>query len=151
MEEKKLNELREKILENSWKEMSNDLAREYFYALGLTLEDVNIKNVDILKNMMQKEISILLADETYSMIPNLQMNSKIINNKSGIFLYTDGYYFDKREAICFRYYDGYPHYTEKQKLEKEIYFCNWASGCNRIPYIKGFIEWCDWMVKESKK
>ena len=27
-------------------------------------------------------------------------------------------------------------------------FCGWASGCNRIPFIKGFVKWCDYLVKK---
>ena len=128
------------------KEQINDLAREYFYKCGLDLTMIDKEEIRKLKELMQREINKLLADESYSMVKELYIDYKVKRNKSGISITTSGSYFDEREAICFRKYPGFPNYTKEQKPEKEIYFCDWASGCNRIPYIKGFIEWCDWMV-----
>jgi hypothetical protein len=132
---------KETIFELAFREESSEMCREYFKQLGLTLEKQFPKSYyEKLSEFIQEEIDILLADETYQMIKQLRMHNKIIYNKDGVELFTNGSYFDKREAITFVY----------AKERSKIYFCGWASGCNRIPYIKGFIKWCDW-VKEQLK
>ena len=145
-----MSKLREEIFEKAHLEISSDLARKYFYDYGLKLTDIDKKEIQKLKMFMQIEIDKLLVDESYSMVKKLCIDYQVIRNKSGIFIKTNGSYFDKREAICFRKYPGFPNYTKEQKPRIEIYFCGWASGCNRIPYIKGFIEWCDWMFSEKE-
>ena len=130
---------KEQIFEIAHKQESSDLCREYFKEIGLNLEKQFPKSYyEKLSELIQEEIDFLLADETYQMVKRLCMNNKIIYNKDCVELLTDGSYFDKREAITFDLYN------------KFIGFCGWASGCNRIPYIKGFIKWCDW-VKEQLK
>lgn len=131
---------KEHIFEVAFREESSEMCREYFKQLGLTLENQFPKSYyEKLSELIQYEIDILLADETYQMVKQLCMHKKIIYNKDCVELLTNGSYFKKREAITFDYYD------------KFIGFCGWASGCNRIPYIKGFIKWCDWVKKEIKQ
>jgi hypothetical protein len=78
----------------------------------------------------------LLADKSYDMVGKLRMHPNIKFDKDNVYLLTDGSYFDKREAISFNL------------NSKFIGFCGWASGCNRIPFIKGFVKWCDYLVKK---
>lgn len=132
----------DKIFEKAYLEESSDMAREYFKQCDLKVEEIILKHADILKNFITKEIDILLADKEYSMIPKLKMNKKIKVDEFGIFLFTDGYYFKKRQAISIEH--------NKRDGHKFIGFCGWASGCNRIPYIKGFIKWCDWVCSEKR-
>ncbi len=129
-------------------ESSSELVREYFYECGLNLTMIDKEEIRGLKTFMQIEINKLLLDESYSMVKDLHINHQVTRNKSGIFIKTNGSYFEEREAISFRKYPGFPNYTKEQKPEKEIYFCCWASGCNRIPYLKGFVKWCDWMEEK---
>jgi len=130
-----LKELRKKTLKQSYTPESAEFARQYFNEIGLKIESINLKQCELLSNYIQKEIYVLLADESYNMIKDLKMNPKIKVDEFGIFLFTDGYYFKKRQAISFEF--------SKTSDHKFIGFCGWASGCNRIPYIKGFIKWCD--------
>lgn len=130
---------KEQVYEKAHLNESSELARCYFKELGLQLENFYPKSYyEKLSEMIQEEMYPLLADKTYQMVRNLRMHSKIKYDKDDVYLLTDGSYFSKREAITFDLYKRF------------IGFCGWASGCNRIPYIKGFIKWCDW-IKELQK
>lgn len=120
------------IFEKAHLEESSQMAREYFAESELTMHDLTIARCQKLSELITDEINILLADKSYSMIRELRMVKRIQKNKEEIHLLTAGSYFDKRHAISFYFKD-------------RIIFCPWASGCNRIPYIKGFVKWCDWM------
>ena len=135
---------KELIFEKAHISESSKLARTYFKELGLKFEDMKMSDYYKLSEFIQEEIDTLLADKTYSMIGKLRMHSTIKKDKYGFYLLTNGFYFDKREAISF--YN--PKNNDKSLL---IGFCGWASGCNRIPYIIGFIKWCDWMVENANK
>ena len=135
-----MEKLKQKIYDKAHFEESNDLARIYFDKSGITLKDASKEDFEELSRLIQLEMYKLLGDESYRMIKDLRMCKKILINKSGVFLYSSGSYFDKREAISFRI-----------DSEKAVYFCCWASGCNRIPFIKGFIKWCDWMKYSNAK
>lgn len=134
-EEKKMN--KKDIFNKAHLEESNGMAREYFEKCGLKIVEVRVEHAKKLSEFISAEIYPLLLDEEYNMVKELRMSRKIKQGKYGIFLYTDGSYFTEREAISFRYDN-----------DLKIMFCNWAVGCNRIPYIRGFIKWCDWMVKK---
>jgi len=123
--------MKEVIFEKAHLEISSELARDYFKKCGLEVKELSDIMYERLSEFITNEINILLQDKSYNMIPQLSMDKNIIFRKGGVFLYTKGLYFQKREAISF---------TDR------ITFCNWASGCNRIPYIKGFIKWCDYLV-----
>jgi hypothetical protein len=134
-DEEKL-KLRNQIFEHSHQEESSELSRKYFEFVGLKMSDVNLDNCYKLSEFITNEMLPLLADKSYHMVERLRMCPKIKKDKEGIHLFTSGSYFSKRQAIEFWF-------------EDKIIFCSWASGCNRIPYIKGFIKWCDWMVEKK--
>ena len=131
------------IFEKAHQEESSELSRKYFESLGLRVQDIILSDCEKLSRFIQDEMYVLLADKSYSMVTDLRMHKKIRVDECGIFLYTDGSYFSKRQAISieFNKTDGF----------KFIGFCGWASGCNRIPFIKGFVKWCDWMKETQEK
>ncbi len=133
--------MREKILKKAHLNESSELAREYFNNLGIKFKEIKLSQYHRLKEFIDSEILPLLADKSYSMISKLRMKDRIIKDKYGVYLTTSGSYFSKREAISF--YN--PENNDKTIL---LGFCGWASGCNRLPYIRGFIKWCDWMKKD---
>jgi len=138
----KQGKLKKQIIEKAWLTESSELARTYFKEIGLEIEKINLEHCEKLKDFISHEMYILLADESYSMVKDLRMSKKIDKNKYGIFLYVNGSYFKKRQAISIEY--------DKKGDYKFIGFCGWASGCNRIPFIVGFVKWCDWL-KEHKE
>jgi len=126
---------REKIFKKSHMKESSAFSREYFLQLGITFKDISLNEIEVLQKFIQREIDFLLLDKSYHMIKNLCINKKISFSENGIYLFTAGEYFKKREAVSFEP-NGF------------IGICGWASGCNRIPYIKGFVKWCDFMGME---
>ncbi len=133
----------QQIFENAHLNESSDLARKYFKDMGLGFEDVNLDNCKRLRQFINEICYKLCADKSYSMVKDLEVNLKIKKDKWGFCLTMNGSYFDEREAVSF----WNPKTNDKSLT---IGFCGWASGCNRIPIIQGFIKWCDWM-KEIKK
>jgi hypothetical protein len=125
---------KEEILQIAHMQESSDLARKYFDNRNIQRENINLKQYQELTKFIQKEIDLLLVDTSYKMIPRLKMINKIKQSKDSVNLCVKGSYFNKREAITFFTKGG-------------IIFCPWASGCNRIPFINGFVKWCDWMEK----
>jgi hypothetical protein len=136
MEQEKL---RKEIFEKAHLVESSELARNYFKMCGLRLDGISLLQCKTLSNLITDEITPLLSDRTYRMIPELAMDELINFGTGGIFLYTNGYYFKRREAISF------------EPNKNFIGFCGWASGCNRIPFIKGFIKWCDYLKNQKKE
>lgn len=131
------------IFEKAHQEESSELSRKYFELVGLEIEKVKKIDCEKLSELIQHEMYVLLADKSYSMVPDLRMHKKIKADKFGIYLFTDGSYFKKRQAVSFEFSNDSKH--------KFIGFCGWASGCNRIPFIKGFVKWCDWMKETQEK
>ena len=129
---------KEEIFDTSHLDASSDLARAYFKECGLKIEEVTLIQCAELIEFITDEIKPLLADKSYQMVKDLRMNKRIKKDKYGIYLLTDGSYFKERQAVSFLLGN------------RRIIFCNWASGCNRIPYIKGFVKWCDYL-KEQKE
>ena len=127
--------LRNQIFELAHREESSELCRQYFSMIGLRMSDVNLNNCYKLSEFITNEMLPLLADKSYHMVERLRMCPKIKKDKEAIYLFTSGSYFSKRDAICFWF-------------EDKIIFCPWASGCNRIPYINGFVKWADWLKDE---
>lgn len=123
---------KEDIFEKAHLEESSELARQYFDECGLVVKYIPISYYDKLSEFITTEIEPLLADKSYHMVERLRMCPNIKKDKEAIHLFTSGSYFSKREAITFWFKD-------------RILFCPWASGCNRIPYVKGFIKWCDYL------
>ncbi len=135
--------VKEEIFKKAYLNESSDLAREYFKEQGLKFENLNIKNIKKLRQLINIECFKLLNDKSYSIIEDLEVNVKIKKDKYGICLTTRGSYFNDREAISF-----WNPKTNDKTLP--IGFCGWASGCNRIPFIIGFIKWCDWLKGDVK-
>lgn len=129
-----MKELREKILSESHIYDTVALAKEYFDKSGLKSWDIDLEQAKTLKNFINSKIYPLLLDKSYSMVKDLEVNKIKIKKNIGIYLKCKGSYFADREAITL-YKDG------------KIGFCGWASGCNRIPFMEGFVQWCDWMVE----
>lgn len=129
-------ELKKQIFKTAHLNESSELCRQYFKEQKLQLDNFyQSSDYYKLSEYIQEEINLLLADKSYSMIRNLKMLKGIKFDKDTVCLLTKAYYFRKREAITF------------DLNTKFIGFCGWASGCNRIPFIKGFIRWCDFMDK----
>ena len=133
-------DLKEKIFETSHLEESSELARQYFDECGLVVKYIPISYYEKLSEFITAEMLPLLADKTYHMVERLRMDKKIWKDEDGIYLTTSGSYFSKRDAIAFSKRDAIAFW-----FKDKIIFCPWASGCNRIPYIKGFVRWCDYL------
>ena len=132
----------EQILEKAHENESSELAREYFKEKGLKFDDLGDTDMWKLQDFINHECHVLLSDESYSMIKDLKV-SKVKQDKYGWHLIAKGYYFNSREGISF-----WNPKTNDNNIT--IGFCGWASGCNRIPFIKGFVKWCDWLKPSQK-
>lgn len=128
----------EQIFEKAHKNESSEMAREYFKEKGIEFKDIKLSDYHKLNEFITVEIHPLLADKSYHMVERLRMKEKINKDKWGVYLLTSGSYFSEREAISF-------YNPENNDRSISVGLCGWASGCNRIPYIKGFVKWCDWM------
>lgn len=119
-----------------------DLARDYFNKCNITYEDIEIKEIYKLIQILNRRIvefgsCMLMINE-----PILNgKNKNIILDKNGKIKYAEirvkGTYFDDREAITFNE-DGW------------IGFCGWADRHNIVPFVMGFKEWCDYIVERKK-
>ncbi len=135
--------LRQEILNNSHLSSSSNLARQYFAESGIDFLCLEVDDFNKLRSFIQIEISKLEADSTYPMIKKLRVKPKIINNKDGIFLRIAGIYFTNREGISFNInYNSRPLF---------IGFCAEMDGCNRIPFIRGFVKWVDFLKTKKEK
>jgi hypothetical protein len=121
---------REEIVERSHEFIAASLCRSYV-GDDYLFSKMPVSNFERLSVLIQKEINKLLADESYSMVSKLKVKDKIKKNKDGIFLRVSGSYFSDREAISFNSKNNF------------VGFCGWADGCNRTPFILGFINWID--------
>lgn len=135
---------REETMSKAHLEESSNMAREYFKEKGLTFSDISLENCAKLRYFINKICYELLEDDSYSMIKELEVNRRIKKDKYGIYLTMCGSYFSEREAVSF-------WNPESNNIEIEVGFCGWASGCNRVPIIQGFIKWCDWMKNNDVK
>jgi len=125
---------RKEILDHSHLNSTNELARIYFRESGINFSNLEMKAFEELQLLIQIEIDKLLDDTSYRMITELKVKPIIQRTRyseHGIFLRISGSYFSDREAISF--------WTNPLKIG----FCGEMSGCNRIPFITGFIKWVD--------
>jgi len=123
------NKLKEEIIEKAHLYSAQTLARRYYNEAKIDFADLNHKDFEDLRDLIQKEISKLLVDQSNQVAPGLEMESKIKNNREGVFLTVCSDYFKNRQAISF--------------CRFSIYFCSWADGYNQTPFILGFINWVD--------
>jgi hypothetical protein len=121
---------REEIISRSHESIASSLCRSYV-GDDFLFSKMPISNFERLSALIQKEIDKLLADESYSMVGRLKVKDKIKKNKDGIFLRVSGSYFSDREGVSFNYKNNF------------VGFCDWADGCNRTPFILGFLNWVD--------
>lgn len=110
-------------------------AREHFTNLGLTYEVLTPYTIDLLINYIQGEILALREENPdcflRRMKPYKYTAKQIKTNKFDcVELLVDGTYFHNREAVTFNS-DGF------------IGFAGWASGYVNLPFINGFVKWCD--------
>lgn len=127
---------RENIISVSHEYCASELCRKYV-GDDFDFSKMPFSNFYRLAELIQKEIDKLLTDETYSMIPQLAIKEKIKKNKNGIFLRISGSYFSDREGISFNF--------ERNPF---VGFCDEMSGCNRTPFIIGFLNWIDELGNE---
>lgn len=124
--------------------LTRDEARAYFkdHYMQYT-EDCNVfiaypihkSDMQKLYELCEKHLNIDYGQMSMTMSKKYQA---VQNRNSAIgraFLFVDGEYFKKREAISFNR-DGF------------IGFAGWASDKDVQPFLYAFIEWVDWFVKE---
>lgn len=114
-----------KIMEN----MTANQARDFFEKSGLSYSDINADSIKALIQFIKFELESNPTDLQMKINEVFQclITEKGITNA---FIYVDGDYFKKREAISFNE-NGF------------IGFGGWASSKNLHPIVKGFINWCD--------
>ncbi len=119
---------------------SNELAKEYYIEVGLSFKGISDTDYELLSEMIQKEIDILLADKSYQMIKSLRI-SKIKATKAYVSLRIEGMVrILKAEGSYFKSREGITLHAEDELI---VTFCCEMSGCNRIPFITGFVNWVD--------
>jgi hypothetical protein len=121
---------KQEILDSSHQKISSELCRKYA-GDDFDWSNLTLKAFELLAKLTQKEIDILSADKSYDMIPSLRVKDKIRTNKDGVFIRVSGSYFTNREAFSFNFRDDF------------VGFCGEMSGCNRTPFITGFVNWID--------
>lgn len=114
---------------------SNDEAREYFKAKGLSYDDITEGDILALVLLLNKHYKAANKDDETS-VCSMHLSRKInIKRKSNgsiisCFLYVNSHYFTQRECISFNP-DGF------------IGFAGWADQGNTNPILRAFLEWCD--------
>lgn len=122
-------------------ETSRVAARKKFNS-KFTYKDVARKEIEKLHELVAKEIEEAAEKgkclETMRIHPKIRTRCK--GNKKIIraFLYVDSHYFEKRECISFNE-DGF------------IGFAGWAGEENVKPILKGFRDWCDYLLDLKNK
>jgi len=108
--------------------MTNEEAREYFKAKGLTYDVINNKNINILLDCLNQHVKQAVKEKKCD---TLRISKKVrYQTYQNCYTYVNGGYFKKRECISFNA-DGF------------IGFAGWAGTRNAVPIISAFIEWCD--------
>ena len=127
--------------ENIQSVCTNDRAREYFAASGLTYNDVTEGDILVLVMLLNKHIKKAVKDHETS-VESICLSKKIDMKKRSdgsiicCYLYVTSHYFTKRECISFNR-GGF------------IGFAGWADQGNTNPMLRAFLEWCDYL-KECK-
>lgn len=120
---------------------TNDRAREYFTASGLTYYDVTEGDILVLVMLLNKHIKKAVKDHEMS-VESISLSKKIDMRKRSdgsiicCYLYVNSHYFTQRECISFNR-GGF------------IGFAGWADQGNTNPMLRAFLEWCDYL-KECK-
>lgn len=120
---------------------TNEEARDYFKAKGLTYDSIDEGDILVLVMMLQKEIKKSnKAGETsvhsMSLSKRVDMKKKSNGKLVSCYLYMNSHYFERREAISFNA-DGW------------IGFAGWADQGNTNPLLRAFLGWCDYLAEVS--
>ena len=121
--------------------LTGDAARQAFKDKGLSYSDLDMSDIEILRDMVLKSLT---SDEYKSLFRGTyRINKRIIGKKvdskdrlKEAYIECRADYFKKREAISFNS-DGF------------IGFAGWSSSGNLAPIIKGFYAWLDTIKGES--
>ncbi len=113
--------------------MTNEEAREYFKSKNLSYSDIMEGDLLTLIILINRYLKIHRKEHkdmklTLSRITHLKLSND--RSMKEFYLYANGSYFNKREAISFND-NGW------------IGFAGWASSCNTEPFINAFKKWCD--------
>ena len=122
---------------------TNEEAREYFKACGLSYGDIMEGDICLLVLLVQKELKKSnKAGETSVNTMSLSKKIDIKKNTNGTikaaYLYLNSHYFKRREGISFNQ-DGF------------IGFAGWADDGNLNPLKRAFLEWCKSISERGRK
>ena len=112
---------------------STEQCRSLFKSNGLTYTDVS-QYIDILEHYIRLNL------KSYPAINDcleMELGKTRFNKDGGVYLLVDSHYFANRECISFNH-DGF------------IGFCGWASSKNAEPFIRAFIDWCNFVKAEKE-
>ncbi len=120
---------------------SNDEARDYFKNKGLTYADITEGDILTLVMLLNKHIKKSnkggeTSVNTMSLSKKIDIKKKSNGTITECFLYMNSHYFTQRECISFNQ-NGF------------IGFAGWADQGNTNPILRAFLEWCDYLNKES--
>lgn len=117
----------------SEKDTDNKIARDYFKNSGLTYNDIGSKELYALIPFLKEELA---KRKAFPMRLSRKVVMKITDTGriKEAYLYVNGSYFRRREAISFNQ-DGF------------IGFCGWACTNNTIPFTNAFKRWVDYLKK----
>lgn len=121
-------------------ETSNVAARKNFNK-HFTYKDISRADIEKLQELVNNEIEIAVKEDIAleSMVMHPKIRTKFINKKlKHAYLYVDAHYFTKRECISFNP-DGF------------IGFAGWAGDKNRMPILKGFNNWCEYLNNDKEE
>jgi hypothetical protein len=109
---------------------TTDYAREYFKKLGIVYQEITREDI----NKLIEFLEIELKEHSHSpmrlsKIVHFKKNGNIFEH---CYLYVNGSYFKKRQAISF-------------EEESWIGFCGWACSNNAQPFIRAFLKWCNYI------
>jgi hypothetical protein len=113
---------------------ASKMCREFATMKGFHNWNIKDSDYEKLKFLIDNHIQKLAASGEYRMIYLLKVDRKIIKNKDGVFITCSSDYFRNREAISFNH-----------RCDDFIGFCAEMSGCNRIPFILGFLDWLEYL------
>ena len=121
--------------------VTNERAREYFKEKKLSYSDISQEDIDFLIAKIKDNLKELAKTQNgkymdLSLNPEVNIEFSDDGSLDHCFLWIDGSYFEKREAIAFNR-DGF------------IGFAGWADSKNVMPLLMAFKDFCDHLVEEK--
>ncbi len=118
------------------KNKTTDYAREYFKKSEIVYEEITRREIDKLIEFIEIEL------KEHKHFP-MRLSKIVRFSRKGYdfgqcYIYVNGSYFKKRQAISF---EG----------EDWIGFCGWACSNNAQPFIIAFLNWCDYMKDKPRR